>query len=51
MKSIYCGKCHKEMKSKFFHKDKHSPTGYCYWCKECKNSYERDRYLKKVMNG
>ena len=44
MKILYCGKCHKALKSKHFHKNKSTKSGYETTCKECRNEYYRIRY-------
>ena len=40
----HCTKCHKEKSYSEFYKDRNSPNGYTYWCKECKKIDKRKRW-------
>lgn len=50
METKICSKCNRELALTHFHKNGFNSAGqqkYRGYCKECANSLERDRYLKK----
>lgn len=45
---LKCSKCNKNKENTFFRKRNNSKSGFNYWCRECENTTQRGRYIKKV---
>jgi len=45
-----CSKCYAFKSASDFHKDKGTPTGLAYYCKECANSSAREHHKKRASD-